>query len=518
MPQSSSQPRSTFTIAQLCLLTMLSGLLCAWLRGTVERSQQVTVIFDSKLSADGTRLINFENQHGFSVYDTRSGQCLIRRAAKSNHDIVFNDNMTRVCVAQFESDMLATPATHQVTVFDVESNSQSETRSPPLGGWRWWLLGMDPDGLIVDVCHVPWRPGDSPQPDLVRHWDPRSGGIVHQRLIDGLNVLPLHFQTKGKMFVLGASNAGIAQAEIPLLKDPNKPLRDPELKHHLYWFVEWHFDQERLRRTVVPPRGSFLPSLICLNSKRDKALLSKSPGHSGESHLGEHLYLADAKSGTVVDLGFLSFKGLSPGQMTADDQSLIAIETNEMGEQSLLRINLENLSHREIIPPQPYAAPHVSDLKLINGNRHIALASQDGTYRVVDAQTGIDVQPFKHLGFRREGIIWYLYALVGAVWLLLWWRATHRQTDGNYDLGRYAGLLVLIVGLSIGLMLLFGRDEYRKVYYPLLFAALGCAGLGALVGLVLMFWRRCNKLAASFALVACTGMAGYVGYLLRTLT
>lgn len=519
MSQPIPQPRSTFTIAQLCLLTMLSGLLCAWLRGTVERSQQVTVLFSSKLSADGRRLINFEEQHGFSVYDTQTGKCLIRRVVQSNRDLVYDENLTMVCIPRFVNhDPLATPSTHFVTVFDVAAGIEREIETPPLDGWRWWLVGIDPDGLIVDLCYLRVAKGESPQPDLVRSWDPRSGKIVHQRLVDGLNVLPMYFLPEGRMFVFGACNVGTAQAEIPILKDPSNPWRDPELKRHLHWFVEWQLDQGGVQRTVVPPQGSFLPRFICLNSKHTKALLSKTPALSGQPHIGESLFLADAPSGDVRNLGFLPFQGLYPGQMTADDKWLIAIENNEFDEQSLLRINLVTMSHEELISPQPHTAPHITDLKLLDGDRCIALATQNGTYRLLDAKTGKDVQPSKHLGFNRAGVMWYIFAVVGAAWVVLWWRTTRGSKGSTLDIGRYAGLMVFVLGLTIGLMLLFSRDEWRKVYYPPLYAALGCAGLGAIVGLVLMFSRRCNKLAAGFALAACAGMAGYIGYLLRTLT
>jgi hypothetical protein len=150
---------------------------------------------------------------------------------------------------------------------------------------------------------------------------------------------------------------------------------------------------------------------------------------------------------------------------------------------------------------------------LINQDHQFAIASRDGTFHILDAATGNEVFRLAGLRYTSSRTIGYVLFGLGATWCVLWWRATARMKNTPTDWSRYAGLMVFVCGMTIGLMLLGYRDEAQHLHVPTVVVAIALAGLSSATGFVLLFIRQCNKLANAYALVASASMACYVIWL-----
>jgi hypothetical protein len=210
-----------------------------------------------------------------------------------------------------------------------------------------------------------------------------------------------------------------------------------------------------------------------------------------------------------------------PGTLSGSDQSLFAVveSVHESDREKVLRIiDLPNGERKSLLERARTPGLTISDMKLLPGDRELALATQDGTFLVLDPETGHQLRRRTGMRYAPSRALWYVLGGLSTFWCVAWWKATRRSKDQPLDLGRYPSLVVFLGGLIVGLLLMFCRDQYLQIYTPNLAIALSLACLSAVTGFVLLFIRNCNTLASGYTLLSSALMAAYIGYLMVTLT
>jgi hypothetical protein len=516
--------RSTFSLAQLLLLTTLSGLLCAWLRATVEwiRDQPNSQQSASRLSSDGKRLINVSRPFGFSVFDTDSERCLIQKnvSIHPERSLMWDANLTTVYTVD-DSNESPLSKSHSIQLLDLETGAERQIQSPPLEGFsNWFPMAVDSDGHFVDLNIGGesdqelryWHPNTSPK--LIRHWKPSTGEVIRQQIVEGESVDSVYQHSKGRLLLIGRDyrNQPESKSNLPAQSFPEtvQPLQ--------FSFVEWRL-QNGVVRTLIPMKDFFVPRLLCLNSREDQALLyqilKKRAGKDTAS-----LLLVNANTGAVRDLGLSPFEWIFMGEMTADETCLVGVGEKE-GRKLVFRLDLANLKYRRVAGLSTKFYGHenaVTDLRLVNDERQIALAFENGDFRLLDATTGQDIQAAKQFAYRRPRTIWWVFGSVATIWTIFWWRATRRKKEQDFDWGRYAVLFVRLLGFFAGVLILLCRDQYHAISREPLVMAVIVAAIGAGANFGFLWKRNCNRLAAAFTLLACACIAGYVAFLTATLS
>jgi hypothetical protein len=139
--------RSTFSLAQIFLLTMLSGLLCAWLRESVEWSQKrwTYLQYYSEISDDGTLFFSHNDNNGVAmfqekvprrcdVYETASGKHSFTIPLEPESFAVFNGRLKQLYVSSSQDVLGYDLVTHNV----VNGESWRAVPPKPVAEVRWY--------------------------------------------------------------------------------------------------------------------------------------------------------------------------------------------------------------------------------------------------------------------------------------------------------------------------------------------------------------------------------------------
>lgn len=499
--------RSTFSIAQLLLLVMLTGLLCAWLPKTANwgRENRVSDYLRTKLSADCTRLIAFD-MSGFAVFETVTGRCLLDRRIPSMSDAVFDEHLTSVCFktwdARHENDPILFPD-EAWTIYDVDTASEREVVAPPMDTMAIrWPLALDESGCFVEMLLLG-------NPNRIRRWNLQTGKLVPDSGID-LDISGRIALTQGNGLVL--------------CRDIDERL-----------FIRWRLPSGEVIQTALPTPGAEIREWLCLNRQQDKVVVlmheipggtapfpSLGPGAPQAVPLGgppvprpvqRYLVIAE-KTGRAHSLKVSDFYHVGPAQMTADDRYLLAFASLPPDRTVYVRIDLETGDY-EILSEFADGSQVGEDFKLINNDQQIALAKSDGTFRLLDANTGREIRRVKCVRDPLGSIFWYVMTASGMAWNLMWWFATRRIRGEPFDAGRYAIFAVFLVALTQGIVVLAYFDPWGHSEYPPFLFTVGVTTVLSLLGMALLFFRSCNKLSAAYTMASSAGIAAYTFWLMQ---
>jgi hypothetical protein len=490
--------RSTFSLAQLLLLVMLTGMLCVWLPKTQEVATAARIpdfANTVKLSADGSRLM-LSDMSGFSVFDTATGRCLCERII-TLRELVFDKDLKTVCSETYFENS-------RFTIHNIDRNSDREIVAPrtrdgaiPMG----W--GIDEDGCYVESLVRINRP------DRFRRWSLETGKVVSDVELD-----------TGGQFQLLRNHGTVTSFA-----------RDERL------LVRWTLPNGELVESSYPVPEAEIWEFLCLSQAQDRIvlLMQEIPGSASPAlpttsgvtapatpmpRTKQRLLVIAENSGSIRPLQIPDFDSVHPGQLTADGRQLIGIGTLKRSSEYFLvfvRMDLESGAYQVLNEigevEQDYLESRIVDLKLIDNDRQIALATWDGTFILQDASTGQEMRRIKFFRHSLGSGFWIALGGSGLAWAIIWWLATRRAKGTVVDAGRYLVYAVFFAALAYEIFVLASFDPWTNLHHPFYVIPAAISSLLALAGFALLFTRFCNKLSAVYTLLSAAAITAHACWL-----
>jgi hypothetical protein len=483
--------RSTFSLAQLFLLVMLAGILCIWLPKTQEWATANRIPdFGNKvkLSEDGSRLLMYDLS-GFSVFETATGKRLCDRRIIAGRGPVFDKDLKTVCSeTYFEKS--------RFTIHNIDTNSDREIVTPRTrAGTIPMAWGIDEDDCFVEsLLRVNW-------PDRFLRWSLETGKVVSDVELD-----------TGGQFQLLRNHGTVTSFA-----------RDERL------LVRWTLPNGELVESSYPVPEAEIWNFLCLSQSQDRIVLlmheipgSKSvfpPTGMPTPRTRQRFLVIAENTGEIRSLLIPDFEWVAPGQLTRDGRHLIGFGTLQRPSGYFfvfIRMDLESGNFqilKEFEQVEIESLSSIVDLKLIDNDRQIALATWDGSFILLDANTGGEI---RRITFARNSLgsgIWLAIGGSGVAWAVMWWVATRRTKGGEIDVGRYLVFGVFFAAFAYGIFVLACYDPWTNLHSPLYLIPGTIASLIALAGLVLLFSRFCNKLSAAFTLLSAVAITAHAYWL-----
>lgn len=490
--------RSTFSLAQLFLLTMLSGLLCAWLQKTQEWATANHIPDfgnEAHLSEDGSRLL-MEDLSGFSVFETATGKCLCKRNFIGRSP-VFDKDLKTVCTETWGEKS-------RFTVCDIDTDSDGEIVAPRTQDVAYSLAR----GIDEDDCYVESLVRGN-LPDRFRRWSLETGNVLSDIELD-------------------------ASGRFQLLRN-HGTVTSFALDERL--LVRWTLSSGELVESSYPVPEAEIWDFLCLSQSQDRIvlLMHEMPGSVGVGpplptpegsasampmpRAKQRFLVIAENTGEIRSLQIPDFDSVNPGQMTADGRNLIGFGTLQRPSGYFfvfIRMDLESGAFqivKEFEQTEIDSLPFISDLKLIDNDQQIALASWDGSFVLLDANTGTEIRRIKFARHPLAFGIWLAISGSGVAWAIMWWVATRRTKGDGFDVGRYLVLGVFFAALAYGIFVLGCYDPWGNISNSSFSIPAAISTLLALTGLVLFFSRFCNRLSAAYSLLSAAGITGHALWL-----
>ena len=497
--------RFTFSLAHLSLLVMLSSILCVWLPTAAEWNRQSRMDLPGwylpEISDDGTLFFSNNPDRGFAVFETETGKCLIAEALKSNGEPkglaeAFFDPSSKCVYAPVRS-------TTPIIRYDCLTGARRTFVSPdaPSPAYRFQPPFCEHEGLMIDAGS--WNSdsataGDDyrKHEDVLRCWEVDSGKVRFvTKILWSSHPFFSPVVSGSKLLFINP-----AVRDVNATSDGNGTVvQCHDLKTgHMIW------------RTSIERFMGQMSNRLYVSDNDLVTLITESVNGPTRQSRVTQLRLDD---GSILDTD-VPIPGISDTYaVTRDGKQLFAL-VHDPSKQTrrLWKIDIAPNGSAEMFDAD---TTWINDLKLINEDRQLAIASRDGMFQVLDAATGKEVFHRTGLRYAPSRTIWFVLGGLGTAWCILWWRATRARKDQAADWGRYAGLMVFVCGFTVGLMILGYRDPHQRLHFPTAAAAATFAGLAAVIGLIFLFLRQCNKLASGYALVASIGIACYLIWLAR---
>jgi hypothetical protein len=490
--------RSTFSLAQLLLLVMLTGMFCVWLPKTQEWATANRIPdFGNEvhLSEDGSRLM-LSDVSGFAVFDTATGKCLCKRTI-SGRAPVFDKDLKTVCIETFFENS-------RFTIHNIDTNSDREIVAPrtPDGAYpRGW--GIDEDACYVEsLIRINF-------PDRFRHWSLETGKVLSD----------VELETSGK-FQLLRNHGTVTSFAL-----------DERL------LVRWTRPNGELVESSYPVPEAEIWEFLCLSQSQDRivVLMHEIPGSASSvlpttsgvtapampmPRTKQRFLVIAENTGAIRSLRIPDFDSVHPGQLTADGRQLIGFGTLRRSSGYFLvfvRMDLESGAYQVLNEigevEQDYLESRIVDVKLIDNDRQIALATWDGTFILQDASTGQEIRRIKFSRHSLGSGFWIALGGSGVAWAIMWWLATRRVNGTVFDAGPYLVFAVFFAALAYGIFVLAFFDPWTNLHHPSYLIPAAISSLLALAGFVLLFSRFCNKLSAAYTLLSAAAITAHACWL-----
>lgn len=502
-----AQPhRFTISLAQLMLLAMLTALLCVWLLEAVRLNRrsfvEVPERFDCLLSQDASVLFSSSGECGFAAFETRSGRCLHSEPQSEGTAAAFDPCAKQIAVFSdlmedrytLRAISLETGRTRYASASRLRSGMMQPLMAPELGSDYTPLLRGDrvyeiPDGDGTDPL-VPDRES------YLRCWSVPDGKEIFCVPLGKTERYWPHFCLERFYYIAAERSATTGENSV------TKSLfaRDLESGRVLgkFDFFESMFQADGF---ALCHRSNDFAFCTTDRELRDGEIVRDDSG----------IYMT---KGPGEPQRILAISGLQRIAFEANDETIWHLGIRDNGLQVLVRRNIE---HGDDI--RTYDVGHentalVTDFKLLPGEKEVSLASDDGSLRVLDVETGKELRRLTELKYVPSYRQLYILLGVAGAWLILWWLATRPKPSTPPQLARLLGYAVFLAGLVQGLLLLGIRDQADHVHGPTLFAAIGIPSLLAITGATLLFDARCHKGTIIYGIFAFAGMIGYTLWIL----
>jgi hypothetical protein len=494
-----NSPRFTFSLAQLLLLVMLTGMLCAWLPEAV-RWNQLSVSLGSErqsctLSQDGAVLFCRCGERGFAAFDTASGRTLLSQeepwktdasfdpAAKKVYFVTYTEGGTRYSIRTLDLstgkvETGESPVVPRGLQIDA-SISASAGRAPPLihAGKVFDFLG--PDGS------QPWRFDEH-----LRCWNLASGSEEFCVPIGDLDYYKPEIARGKIVYIATEQFRDVARTALFV--------RDAEAGgvNRSKDFME---------------RSLFLDDFVLCHRSDDAAVLRTNmlgyDSNRMRNQSGVFLIGPQTPSQSILEL-----IGMQISRIAFDeaDESIWHLGIREDGRQMLTRRDLKQGKDLLSVQVGEQYGTIVTDFRLASGQ--IALASDDGTFRLLDAKSGGEIRRLTGLRYAPSQLLLRILAGAAVAWAISWWRAMRTKQPGQPDLARLIGPLFLLGSLFQGLLLMSLRDQEHQLNGETASLAIVFPSLGAATGMAFLLDRNCNRLTVVYGVLAFAAMALYAAW------
>jgi hypothetical protein len=493
--------RFTISLAQLMLLAMLTTLLCVWLPAAVRLNRrsfvEVPERLDCLLSQDASVLFSRSGECGFAAFETKSGRCLHSESKSEWMAAGFDPCSKQIAVFSdlledryaLRAINLETGRTTYTSPSRLRSGMVQQLIAPDLGSDYTPLLrgdrvyeipvgdGTDPLVPYLESYLRCWSISDGkeifclPLGKTARYWPNLYSGRFYY-------VAPERSTTAGEISVTKALLA-----------------RDLESGQVLGKF---DFFESIFQADGFAPCHRSNNFAFCTTNRevRDGEIIRDDSG----------IYMA---KGQGEPQRIVAIPGLQIIAFEANDETIWHLGIRDNGLQVLVRRNIERGDDIRTYDVGHENTALVTDFKLLPGEKEVALAADDGSFRVLDVESGKELRRLTGLKYVPSYRQLYILTGVAGAWLILWWLATRPKPSTPPQLARLLGYAVFLAGLVQGLLFLGIRDQVDHVHGPTLFAAVGIPSLLAITGAALLFDARCHKGTIIYGILACAGMIAY---------
>jgi hypothetical protein len=249
---------------------------------------------------------------------------------------------------------------------------------------------------------------------------------------------------------------------------------------------------------------------LCHRSHNLAVCISHVDHHHGIiTRYDSEIYLT-ASQGEAKRIAAIEGLKISQIALEKNDETIWHLGVRDNGLQVLSRRNIEHGYNIRTYDVGHRDAGLVTDFKLLPGEKEVALASDDGSFRVLDVESGKELRRLTGLKYVPSYRQLFILAGVAGFWLILWWLATRPKPGTPPQLARLLGYAVFLAGLVQGLLLKGIRDQVDHLHGPTLFAAVGIPSLLAVAGLILLFDARFPKMILLYGILACGGMVACI--------